>query len=65
MYKRWVYGWMVNYILLTWKLACILRTYRTCNSTVKISKYKSLGYITLLKVIPFASNSLIFASSQN
>ena len=41
---------MINYI----RLACILRTYRTCNSTVRFSKYefnnKLLGNITLLKV---------------
>ena len=29
---------MVNYIQLAWKLACMLRTYRTCNSTVGFSK---------------------------
>ena len=31
---------MVNYIQLAWKLTCILRTYRTCNATVRFSKYK-------------------------
>ena len=31
---------MVNNIRLIWKLACILRTYRTYNSTVRFSKYK-------------------------
>ena len=45
---------MINYIRLAWKLACILRTYRTCNSTVRVSKYefnnKLLGNVTLLKV---------------
>ena len=55
MYKRWVYGWMVNYIWLTWKLACILRTYRTCNSTVRFSKYefnnKLLGGVTFFRVM--------------
>ena len=43
---------MVNNIQLTW----ILRTYRTCNSTVRFSKYefysKLLGSITLLRVTP-------------
>ena len=43
---------MINYI----RLACILRTYRTCNSTVRFSKYgfnnKLLGGVTLLRVIP-------------
>ena len=41
---------MINYI----RLACILRTYRTCNSTVRFSKYefnnKLLDNVTLLKV---------------
>ena len=45
---------MVNYIRLTWKLVCMLRTYRTCNSTVGFSKYKFnnklLGGITLLRI---------------
>ena len=45
---------MVNYIWSSWKLAWILRTYRTCNSTVRFSKYefnnKLLGGVTLLKV---------------
>ena len=31
---------MVNNIRLIWKLACTLRTYRTCNSTVRFSKYE-------------------------
>ena len=47
---------MVNNNQLTWKLVWILRTYRTCNSTVRFSKYefykKLLGGITLLEVIP-------------
>ena len=46
----------VNYIRLAWKLVCILRTYRTCNSTVGFSKYefnnKLLGGVTLLRVTP-------------
>ena len=45
---------MVNYIWLSWKLACILRTYRTCNSTVRFLKYefnnKLLSSVILLKV---------------
>ena len=32
--------WMVNYIWLTWNLAYMLRTHKTCNSTVGFSKYK-------------------------
>ena len=47
MHKRWVYG-------LTWKLARVLRTYRTCNPTVEFSKYefnnKLLGDVTLLRI---------------
>ena len=46
---------MVNNNQLTWKLVRILRTYRTCNSTVRFSKYefykKLLGGVTLLEVI--------------
>ena len=46
---------MVNYIRLAWKLVCMLRTYKTCNSTVRFSKYefnnKLLGGVTLLRVI--------------
>ena len=45
---------MVNYIRLTWKLACMLRTYRKCNPTVGISKYefniKLLGGETFFRV---------------
>ena len=41
---------------MTWKLACILRTYRICTSTVGFSKYefnnKLLSDVILLKVIP-------------
>ena len=31
---------MVNYTWLAWKLACILRTYRTYNPTVGFLKYE-------------------------
>ena len=45
---------MVNYILLEWKLACMLRTYRTYNPMVGFSKYefnnKLLGDVTFLRV---------------
>ena len=44
---------MVNYIRLAWKLACMLRSYRTCNPTVRFSKYefnnKLLGSVTFLE----------------
>ena len=45
---------MVNYTQLAWKLACMLRTYRTCNSLVGFSKYefnnKLLGGVTFFRV---------------
>ena len=45
---------MVNYIWLSWKLVCILRTYRTCNSMVRFLKYefnnKLLSSVILLRV---------------
>ena len=48
--------WMVNNNQLTWKLVWILRTYKTCNLTVRFSKYefykKLLSGVTLLEVIP-------------
>ena len=47
---------MVNNIWLIWKLVCMLRTYRTCNPTVRFSKdqfnNKLLGDVTLLRVTP-------------
>ena len=58
---------MVNYIRLAWKLACMLWTYRTCNSTVEFSKYefnnKLLGGVTLLRTIPGISLSLSLSLS--
>ena len=45
---------IVIYIWSSWKLACIKRTYRTYNSTVRFSKYefnnKLLGVVTLIIV---------------
>ena len=45
---------MVHHIWLTWKLACILRTYITCYPTVGVSKYvlnnKLLGGVTYFRV---------------
>ena len=45
---------MVNYIQLAWKLACMLRSYRTCNPKVGFSKYefndKLLGGVTFFRV---------------
>ena len=46
--------WMVNNFQLTWKLAWILRIYKTCNSTLIFSNFefynKLFGGVTLLKV---------------
>ena len=51
----------VNNIRLAWKLACMLSTYRTCNSTVGFIKYEfnnkllsgvTLFGVTLLRVTP-------------
>ena len=46
---------MVNYIWLTWKLACMLRPYITCNLMVGFSKYeftnKLLGGVTFFRVM--------------
>ena len=45
---------MINNIRLTWKLACMLRTYKTCDPMVRFSKCefnnKLLGGVTLLRV---------------
>ena len=45
---------IVNNIQLTWKLAWMLKTYRTYNSTVWFLKYelynKLLGDVTLLRI---------------
>ena len=50
---------MVNNIRLTWKLACMLKTYRTYNPTVRFPKYefnnKLLGCVTLLRVTPYVN----------
>ena len=46
---------IVNYTKLAWKLACMLRTYRTCNLKVGFSKYefnnKLLVGVTFFRVI--------------
>ena len=45
---------MVNYIQKTWKLAWLLRTYKTYNLTVRFSRYefynKLIGDVILLKI---------------
>ena len=45
---------MVNYIQLSWKLACMLRRCRTCNPTIGFSKYefnnKLMGDVTFFRV---------------
>ena len=54
MHKNEFMGEMVNNIWLAWKLACILKTYRTCNPTVRFPKYevnnKLLGSVILFRV---------------
>ena len=54
MHKYEFMDWMVYNIQLTWKLAWMLRTYRTCNSMVRFSKYefynKLLGGVTLFRI---------------
>ena len=54
MYKRYVQRSMVNYIQLAWKLACMLRTYTTCNPKVGFAKYefnnKLLGGVTFFRI---------------
>ena len=56
MNKRLVYGSNGKLHLVVWNLACILRTYRTCNSNVGFSKYefnnKLLSGVTLFRVTP-------------
>ena len=56
MNKRLVYGSNGKLHLVVWNLAYILRTYRTCNSTVRFSKYefnnKLLSGVTLFRVTP-------------
>ena len=46
---------MVNYNRFAWKLACILRTYRTYNPMVGFSKYefnnKLLGGVTFFRIM--------------
>ena len=54
MHKRWVYRSNDKLHPIGMKLACMLRTYRKCNSTVGFSKYeyknKLLVGVTLSKV---------------
>ena len=40
MHKRWDYGSDGKLHLIGMNLACMLRIYRTCNSTVGFSKYE-------------------------
>ena len=46
---------IINYIQLTWKLAWMLKTYKTYNLTMEFPKYefynKLLGDVILLRVI--------------
>ena len=54
MHKNEFKDQMVNYIRFALKLACMLRTYRKCNPTVRFSKYKFnnnlLGRVTFFRV---------------
>ena len=47
---------MVNYTRFTWKLACMLRTYKKYNLMVGLSKYefnnKLLGGVIFFRVTP-------------
>ena len=43
---------MLNYTQLTWKLACILKKYWSCNPTVGVSEYEN-GNMLLGGVIFF------------
>ena len=57
---------MVNYIWLAWKLACMLRTYTTCNSTVGFVKYefnnKLLGGVTFFTITTGVSHTQPYIS---
>ena len=50
---------IINNIQLKWKLERMLKTYKTCNSTVGFPKYEFynqlLGGVTLLRVTPGVS----------
>ena len=53
---------MVNNIRLTWKLACMVRTYKTYDPIVRFLKYefnnKLLGNVTLFRVTPYRTWTL-------
>ena len=56
---------MINNIRLTWKLACMLRTYKTCDPMVRFSKCefnnKLLGGVILLRAqLSFFFNFFIY-----
>ena len=57
---------MVNYIQLAWKLACMLRTYRTCDLTVGFLKYefknKLLVGVTFFRVTSSVTWTQIYIS---
>ena len=54
MHKRWVYRSNGKLHPIGMKIACMLRTYRTCNPTVGFSKYEFnnnlLGGVTFFRV---------------
>ena len=57
---------MVNYIRLAWILACMLKTYRTCKTTVGFSKYefnkKLLSGVIVFRVTPGATGTQPYIS---
>ena len=57
---------MVNYTLLEWKLAYMLRTYRTYNPMVGFSKYelnnKLLGDVTFFRVTSHVTWTQLYIS---
>ena len=59
---------MVNNIRLTWKLACMVRTYKTYDPTVRFLKYefnnKLLGNVTLLRVTPYITWTLYITKKK-
>ena len=55
---------MANYIWLAWKLACMLRTYRKYNSTVRFSKYEFNNKL-LVGIIFFRVPSGVIGTQPN
>ena len=51
---------------MAWKLACMLRTYTTCNSTIRFAKYefnnKLLGGVTFFTITTGVSHTQPYIS---